>query len=148
MYRDNSWRFLAKFWPEKITSRDGCFLPIFFDSGSFWQVSTARELMISQGALPMQTISDHDSTPLKHVVYIVTNSATTMLGIWTSSTFSFCYPTCPLLPYLPSRRRSSGSSEFVLQICLGIWHWNMAGVWSSFRCLRFRRNKAKLSSFG
>ena len=25
--RDNFWHFLAKFWPEKITSRDGCFLP-------------------------------------------------------------------------------------------------------------------------
>ena len=26
---DNVWHFLAKFWPEKITSRDGCFLPIY-----------------------------------------------------------------------------------------------------------------------
>ena len=28
MWRDNFWHFLAKFWPENITSRDGCFLPI------------------------------------------------------------------------------------------------------------------------
>ena len=29
MWCDNFWHFWAKFWPEKITSRDGCFLPIF-----------------------------------------------------------------------------------------------------------------------
>ena len=27
MWCDNFWPFYAKFWPEKITSRDGCFLP-------------------------------------------------------------------------------------------------------------------------
>ena len=27
--RENVWHFWGKFWPEKITSRDGCFLLIF-----------------------------------------------------------------------------------------------------------------------
>ena len=28
MYRNNFWRFFAKIWPKKITSRDGCVLLI------------------------------------------------------------------------------------------------------------------------
>ena len=53
MQRDNFWHFLAKFWPEKITSRDGCFLPIFKSYG--WElhplcVSPLRE--IQGGRIP------------------------------------------------------------------------------------------------
>ena len=41
MYRNNFWRFLAKLWPEKTTSRDGCVLLMPGPRRGFWVPSAS-----------------------------------------------------------------------------------------------------------
>ena len=61
--------FLAKFWPEKITSRDGCFLPIYWDTKLLRGMLVTPTTHASQKLIPLQAENHRENSWCRHFYF-------------------------------------------------------------------------------